>query len=168
MPPTGELNIETPLNPFYKGKKDTDLWDSTDAKDWKQCGFAVPGTKDVDKEKLQKTVAEYINFNYLWIASKAPPPKDLKFPRYLDHVEALIGQPHFPPPPNFEVRAVAAGKEPELVTQTILLDQTTDAVKDRPVIAPNRIKKRENITLPDGAFVGSKQRTWNAHLKVRK
>ena len=162
------FDLKYPLHPFYKGKRDDEVWDSEHARDWTKCGFAVPGTQFIDPSQLKKIVAEYINSNYYWIASRAPPPANFAFPKYLDHVEALIGQPNSPPPPNFEIRAVTAGKNPGFVTRTIALNQNTSTVKDKPAITSDDISNRDDAVFPDGALVGDKQRTWNAHIKVRK
>ncbi|KAI4157758.1 MAG: hypothetical protein LQ342_008022 [Letrouitia transgressa] len=73
----GELWIDTPLKPFYKsaGNEDKDFWDSADARDWAQCGFAIPGTdRNTDKDALKKVVEDYIRDNYLWIAYPAVKP----------------------------------------------------------------------------------------------
>lgn len=98
----GELWIDTPLKPFYKsaGNEDKDFWDSADARDWAQCGFAIPGTdRNTDKDALKKVVEDYIRDNYLWIAYPgASPPSTLPFPKNMDLAEALIGLEVTPPP----------------------------------------------------------------------
>lgn len=56
------------LFPFRKNEQD-ECWTSTDLRDWAACGFAVPGTRPLDKdaqEKNQLAVAQYLRDTYYW------------------------------------------------------------------------------------------------------
>ena len=155
------------LTPFFNGKENDSLWTSVEARDWKQCGFAVPGTSDMDSEKLRKIVGNYINKMYSWLSTKSTPPADLGFPKSMDRVEALIGVSDRKPPPSFEIKAVNA-KTASLMTRTLPLTQEAIVVGDRPAVSTEEITGIDKTAFPDGALTGRKQRTWNMHLKVRK
>lgn len=158
--------LKTPLKPFFNIESG-DLWTSEDARDWKQCGFAVPGTHDMDLKTSRKIVGDYINRNYKWMSNKEAPPADLGFPKSMDRVEALIGQGGRNPPPDFTIQAVKAGT-PRLMTRTISLAKGANTVTESPAISAQEIMSRDKTAFPKGALDGDKQRTWNIHLKVRK
>lgn len=160
-------NIDTPLKPFFHGKGDEDLWNSRHAQDWKQCGFAVPGTKDVDPKALRKSVGEYINSTYLWIAGKEAPPSSLGFPKYLDRVEALIGKTNRPAPPDFQILMI--NKETSsLMKSVISLGPDAKIVSEHQAVTTEDITTYDKSAYPKGALEGNKQRTWNVHLTVLK
>ena len=156
--------LTRPLKPFYKGHGDTDVWTSEDSKDWKQCGFAVPGTKGVaDPQK----VAAYINKNYHWMSTKSTPPSDLGFPKSMDSVEALIGKGSKAWNNKLKIQAIDA-KSSSLVSRTLAVSTENQIISDRPAVSDQDITSRDETAFPEGALEGAKQRTWNIHLSVRK
>ena len=157
-------DLERPLRPFYKGPGDNDIWTSKDSKDWKQCGFAVPGTTGVVDPK---EVAAYINKNYHWMSTKTAPPTDLGFPKSMDSVEALIGKGSKVWNHKLKIKAVDA-KSSSLVSRTLAVSAENQILSDRPAVSDKDITSRDETAFPEGALEGAKQRTWNIHLSVRK
>lgn len=59
----GVVNASSPLYPFAKGSKN--FWNSSDVEDWKQVGFAIPGSTGLDDEG-REIIKEYLRSNYYW------------------------------------------------------------------------------------------------------
>ena len=162
-----ERDLHKPLKPFYKDAGDKDFWTSVEAKDWKQCGFAVPGTKDIDPDQLRHYVEEYINKNYFWMAGREAPPANLGFPKSMDSVEALIGGGSKPWNQQISIKAVNA-QSSSLVTRTISVANGASTISEDPAVSEHDITSRDKTAFPKFALNGNRQRTWNIHLKVRK
>ena len=158
----------SPLYPFYKGKGNDDVWNSLDAQDWKQCGFAVPGTNDKDKDQVRREVMEYLKTSYFWLSTKEAPPSDLNFPKDMDHVEALIGSEPRKPPKTFAIKVATGKKDSGLVQRTLPLDATPNEAADQQAVTAKILTTLDKSAFPKGTLEGSKERTWNVHLTVRK
>ena len=168
-----EEALTTPLKPFYKsaGTEDKDFWNSTDAKDWGQCGFAVPGTARPTTERgrddLRKVVEGYLRETYEWVATQGNPPPNLRFPKSMDPIEALIGREVVPPPKTLSIKAVAAKKEAASLVGRSLAVGEAETGPDKVLAAPTKY----NINLgnyPSDHVKDGKYITWNAHITVKK
>lgn len=172
-PPGKELpgttqNVETPLKPFFHGKGDDDIWNSYHAQDWTKCGFAVPGTKKAKNPKdLRRSVGNYINSTYLWIAGKEAPPPKLGFPKYMDDVKALIGDTDRSPPPDFEIQMIHK-ETASLMKAVISLGPDANVVSEHHAVTASDITTYDESAYPKGALEQNRQRTWNVHFKVLK
>ncbi|KAL9043739.1 MAG: hypothetical protein Q9214_003084 [Letrouitia sp. 1 TL-2023] len=165
--------LDTPLKPFYKsaGNEDKDFWNSADARDWAQCGYAVPGTdRNADKNALKKVVEDYIRDNYLWISYPgASPPSTLTFPKSMDSVEALIGLEVAPPPAQIGIKAASTQNgDPSLVQRSVAVKPDTETASDKEA-PPADVKDHLNLdqfpqqTVDEGGHI-----SWNVHLTVKK
>ena len=159
----------TPLHPFFKGSGNNDVWNSLDAQDWKQCGFAVPGTEGKNQKQVHREVTEYLKVSYFWLSTKEAPPSDLNFPKDMDHVEALIGAEPKRPPKTFEIKVATGKMDSGLVKRTLALNPTAKLVPDQQVItAAEDLTAIDKTAFPRGTLADQKERTWNVHLTVRK
>ena len=173
-PPKEEYqNLHYPLKPFYKSSNHDDFWTSVEAKDWTQCAFAVPGTKlpdtDGDNEKLRHTVATYLHNNYYWISQRSKPDTGLDFPKNMDFVEALIGEPivrHAPK--NLSIKAIVPEKSAALVRTVLPTVAAIEPMSERKPLVVNQVMANDPSAFPAGAVVGKTQRTWDVRLTVRK
>lgn len=84
-----DINIlaDDDLLPFRKNEQG-ECWTSTDVREWATCGFAVPGTRPLDKDAQEKNklaVAQYLRDTYYWWVCRS-------FSSMTPHANMSLGQ----------------------------------------------------------------------------
>ena len=57
------MHLTSPLFPFRKSEKE--FYNSADLQDWKNLGFAMPGSRDLNDEG-KEIVKQYLRDTYYW------------------------------------------------------------------------------------------------------
>ncbi|KAI9789436.1 MAG: hypothetical protein M1835_001679 [Candelina submexicana] len=171
---TGE-NATSNLYPFQQDAKT--FWNSNDARDWRNLGFAVPGREYLDEAGRAK-LETYLHENYYWSseASFPPPSVSSKWPKDLSGSIALNGAAGaaIPAPSALQFEALEGTK---LVTRTIQLlepkAKDTLEVVDKTKSITFKDETENPKIYPEGSLKWIDQphitmRTWTASVLVEK